>query len=324
MRSNINIILPIILSLLLPGLYLYSNVGVYVPPRLGFFGAWVFGSITLSLLWYIIRYFLFGMPGKFQWWFWGVVSVYVLSLIILQVQFELFGTVDLKMHQVVRPMLAALLFLSIQYALKAQEDISRLQLEKEQMQTENYKVQLKALRSQIDPHFLFNSLNTLRSMVRHQHSHSEQFVMSLSDFYRQTLKHNENTTLPLSEELRVLESYLFVMKNRNEEAVDIHIKVDKSVCAYHIPTLALQVVVENCFKHNSMTSRFPLKIEISSVEGGKIRVCNNLQPKIQEEESSGFGLELLKKRYALMNIDHGLSVEKLEDQFCVTLTLIKQ
>ncbi|MEL7063062.1 MAG: histidine kinase, partial [Bacteroidota bacterium] len=101
-----------------------------------------------------------------------------------------------------------ILFLGIQYVLHSQRKSSRLFLEKERLQTENYKSQLQVLQAKIDPHFLFNSLNTLRSMVRQSHENSEQFILSLSDFYRQTLTYNENTQLQLSEELAVLESYI--------------------------------------------------------------------------------------------------------------------
>ena len=230
--------------------------------------------------------------------------------------------VDFQWYYLVRLFFLGVLCLSIQYALKAQRNISHLQLEKEQIQTENYRTQLKAIRAQIDPHFLFNSLNTLRSMVRQQHSHSEKFIISLSDFYRQTLKHNDNNTLPLSEELSVLESYLFLMKNRNEEAVSVDICIDESLHPFHLPSLALQVVTENCFKHNSMTSKMPLQIKIYNTDDYYIAVSNNLQPKLGDPDSSGYGLELLRKRYELMNVPQGILIEHTSTHFTVKLKLI--
>lgn len=214
------------------------------------------------------------------------------------------------------------LILSIQYALKAQQNIARLSLEKEQLQSENYKTQLKALRAQIDPHFLFNSLNTLRSMVRQHHANSEKFVMSLADFYRQTLKHNENTPLPLSDELEVLKSYVFLMKSRNEGSVSVTYAIEEGSDQMHLPALALQVVVENCFKHNSMTAKSPLNIRISNTEDGYIEVCNNLQPKLGNDDPSGLGLEMLRKRYELIKIPQGVVVTETPDTFCVKLKLI--
>ena len=90
-----------------------------------------------------------------------------------------------------RTIVPSILFLSIQFALYAQLNIPQLLLEKEQLQTENYRVKLMALRAQIDPHFLFNSMNTLRSLIRQKNDKAEQFVMSLADFYRHTLKHDD-------------------------------------------------------------------------------------------------------------------------------------
>ncbi|MEO1260245.1 MAG: histidine kinase [Bacteroidota bacterium] len=234
-------------------------------------------------------------------------------------QFE----VEFQLNYIVRSIFGWALLLTIQYAIKKQEDNSKLQIEKEQLQTENYKVQLKALHAKIDPHFLFNSLNTLRSMVRQQHLNSEKFIVSLSDFYRQALKYNENTTIPLSEELEVLQSYLFVMKSRNEEAILVDLDIDDSLFHHHLPTLALQVLVENCFKHNSMTKKMPLQIEIKNTEDFYIVVSNNIQPKIEEEHPSGLGLDLLRKRYELMDVKDGVWVEKKDGQFIVKLKLIK-
>jgi len=322
LKFKINTILPIVLALVLPGLSLYANPGTELRNLLGFFFSWLIASLLLYVIWQIL------------WQLWKVKSRsrrvgFIVGLVVI-----LFGTplvLDLIIFdnaevftwiQVAKLIIASLTFLAIQYALKTQQNISHLLVEKEQIQTENYRTQLKALRTQIDPHFLFNSLNTLRSMVRQKHEHSEQFVMSLSDFYRQILKHNENTTLPLSEELTVLQSYLFLMQSRNEEAVRIDLNIDDSLHQFHLPTLALQVVVENCFKHNSLSSKKPLHIEITNTDDYTLKVRNNIQPKIGVQKKSGLGLELLKKRYELMNIQKGIHIEKTPEQFSVTLKLI--
>ncbi|MEM7511465.1 MAG: histidine kinase, partial [Bacteroidota bacterium] len=288
MRVKINVILPIALAIIIPGLGVYINTApLNSPNNLKFITLWGFGSMFMYTLWQVIWHLWEFKSGKGK-------KPLIISLLLLGVLISIGIYTDGSQYvtdsrpvSIMRFTMACVLLLAVQSALRGQENISKLKLEKEQIQTENYRVQLQALRSQIDPHFLFNSLNTLRSMVRQQHTNSEQFVMSLSQFYRQTLKHNENTTLPLSEELAVLESYLFLMKSRNEEAVSIKIDVEKESQAHHIPTLALQVVVENCFKHNSMTSKNPLKIEITNQGKDYIQVSNNIQPKFGENEPSG-------------------------------------
>jgi LytS/YehU family sensor histidine kinase len=112
------------------------------------------------------------------------------------------------------------------------------------------------------------------------------------------------------------------MKSRNEEAVLVELEVNEALLSYQLPTLALQLVVENCFKHNSMTSKKPLRIAIKGLENLYIQVCNNIQPKLGESETSGKGLELLRKRYELMDIEDGIIVKETKEQFCVKLKLI--
>ncbi|WP_194976495.1 sensor histidine kinase [Aquiflexum lacus] len=326
MKLNTKTIFPIALSVVLPLLGIYANPETESIFNLGFIGNWIVGFITCYMLWYML------------WELWRVKKtkyralLFVLGIIacigVLNGFFFLFMTDgvenSLRAQSIARIIFASIIFIIIQYALKTQENISRLLIEKEQIQKENYRVQLKALQKTVDPHFLFNSLNTLRSMVRQQHQHAEAFVMKLSDFYRQILSHDDNSTLPLSEELMVLESYLFLMKNRNEAAMQVKLGVDKKLHALHLPSMALQVVVENCFKHNSMTAKKPLTIEIVSTESGHIEVFNNLQPKIEEAESSGYGLDVLRKRYALLNEQDGVTIKETDGHFLVQLKLLKR
>ncbi|MEM7373798.1 MAG: histidine kinase [Bacteroidota bacterium] len=322
MKRKIHIVLPIVLALLLPGLSFYTFEVITFSHQPRFYLLWATSSFFLYNLWYLL------------WYLWELKREYRNPKYLLKLLLFAVGSIgivtwgilndfqEFHFSHVARTSLGLFLFLAIQYTLKAQENISQLQVEKEQIQTENYKTQLQVLHAKIDPHFLFNSLNTLRSMVRQSNSNSEQFILSLSDFYRQTLKYNENTRLQLSEELTVLESYLFLMKNRNEDAVFVDITIDQSLYSRFLPTLALQIVVENCFKHNSMTSNMPLHIDISNTDDGYIEVTNNIQPKIGAIESTGYGLDTLTKRYELMNISKGILVEQSPDQFLVKLKLL--
>ncbi|MBX2875074.1 MAG: histidine kinase [Saprospiraceae bacterium] len=311
------------MAILLPGLSLYSNSEPeYLDSQYTYPLWWVAASLMMYIIWYII-WFLWDVKANPKRWrsillLLTLMGIIIVGLVLYAIEKEL----PIRGFYIIRGVLGIVLFLAVQYALKTQESISQLLLEKEQIQTDNYRAQLKVLQAQIDPHFLFNSLNTLRSMVRQQHSNSEKFIMSLSDFYRQTLKHNQNTTLKLSEELIVLESYLFLMKSRNEEAIDLDMNIDKSLYNKQIPTLALQVVVENCFKHNSMSSKRPLQIKIEYTADDYISVRNNIQPKLGEEETSGYGLSFLRKRYDLMDIDRGVIVQESNDEFSVKLKLI--
>lgn len=312
--------------MVLPLLGIYANPETESIFNLGFIGNWMLGFITCYTLWYML------------WELWRVKKPEYRALLILLGIVACIGLVNgffflfmtdgvdnaIRGQSTARIIFASIIFMIIQYALKAQENIARLLLEKEQVQKENYRVQLKALRKTVDPHFLFNSLNTLRAMVRQRHQQAEAFVMNLSDFYRQILRQDDHATIPLSEELMVLESYLFLMKNRNEEAMQVKLEVEEDLHALHVPSMALQVVVENCFKHNSMTAKKPLIVTISGKDSGHIEVSNNLQPKMEKAESSGYGLDVLRKRYALLNEQDGVTINEANGQYQVQLKLLKR
>ena len=147
--------------------------------------------------------------------------------------------------------------------------------------------------------------------------------MSLSDFYRSTLKHHEESSLSLTEELAFLNSYLHLMKSRNEEAVLFDIApIDKKYDAFRLPSFALQNVVENCFKHNSMSSKKPLHIQIVCTPDGYIEVSNTIQEKLTQAQGTSTGLTLLKKRYQLLGESQGVMVSTSDGTFKVKLKLI--
>ena len=325
MKWPVEKILPVALCIVLPVLNAITTKGIVSIEELGPMVFLRWGAVALMLygLWHLLDCFSFLASGR-KWL--KVLIACVFFLIIIYNLFSLtpfFQQQSLKWLFVLKYFIAIIPFLVIQYALRANKQVAQLELEKQQILTENYKVQLEALRSKVDPHFLFNSLNTLRTMVRHQHVNSEQFILSLSEFYRQTLRYNETTTVTLREELTVLESYLFLMKSRNQQAVSIHIEIEESVKDYFIPILALQLVVENCFKHNSMTSAQPLRIEIASTEDYCVSVTNGISKKMLiRNETSGYGLQNLKRRYELLGVQNGVTIHNDQTAFSVKLKLV--
>lgn len=323
MKLPVEKILPIALCIVFPALNAITTRGIInifdVDSLIWF--RWIAVSAMLYLLWMLLDYI--SKKAETYRFLKSIIAATALLIIVYNIFLltPLFQNKNLKWMFVVRYFIAIIPFLIIQYAFRANKKVAQLELEKQQIQTENYKVQLEALRTKADPHFLFNSLNTLRTMVRHNDPKSEQFILSLSDFYRQTLRYNESTLIKLIDEVKVLESYLFLMKNRNEEAIQISIHIAEELYEHQIPTLALQTVVENCFKHNMMTSKMPLDIDIKSVDN-YIEIKNNVQPRITSSSSSGYGLQNLKKRYELLNIENGVDIESTDDYFLVRLKLI--
>jgi LytS/YehU family sensor histidine kinase len=323
MKLPVQHLLPIVLSVFLPVLNLISSLekGIEAGLWLIFFQRWLSASVILYLLWHALRW---GSKGGREF---HRMRIAAAALLVFLGCYPLVGYLfpEIEMAQWTigaRYVMAMIVFLIIQYALHATSNIAQLQLEKEQMQTETYKAQLEALRAKVDPHFLFNSLNTLRTLVRHGHEQAESFVLSLSDFYRQTLKYNEDPTIRLFEEIHVLKAYLFLMKSRNEEAVHVEWRIDEACEQYLVPTLALQAVVENCFKHNTMSSKDPLHICIETRPDYYLLVKNNLQPRLGRSEPSGQGLMDIQRRYDLLKVRDGLRVEQSAAEFCVWLKLL--
>ena len=196
-------------------------------------------------------------------------------------------------------------------------------VQEEELKLEMLDYRYKALLNQVNPHFLFNSLNVLTSLVYEDQELAVKFIRQLSKVYRYTLENKERDLVNLKEESAYIESYVFLLKIRFEEALQIEANIPKEEDSYLIP-MALQIVLENAIKHNSISVSEPLKITIAR-EDDYLVIKNNLQVPIRKEESTGFGLENIQKRLDFLT-DKKLITEKIEGQYIARipiLTLIK-
>ena len=166
----------------------------------------------------------------------------------------------------------------------------------EVLQKENALNKFETLKNQLNPHFLFNSLNVLSSLIKRDTLKAQEFVDEFSSVYRYTLDVIEKPVIELKEELEFARSYLYLQRIRFEDAVLTEINVNASMLNKYVPPLALQTILENAFKHNKASAGKPLKLRIYN-EGNVLIVTNNLQPKINLSDSKGVGLNNLKKRY---------------------------
>lgn len=171
-------------------------------------------------------------------------------------------------------------------------------LENELLKQQNLQNELTALRNQINPHFLFNSLNTLNSLVR-ENKEATQFINKLSYMYRYILQSGDRDMVSVAEELKFLESYSYLIKTRYRDRFELDIALDKEHLKKEIPPLALQVLVENAVKHNEISEEHPLKVNIF-YKDNYIHVENAIRPRTYEAEGTGNGLLNLEKRYALL------------------------
>lgn len=169
----------------------------------------------------------------------------------------------------------------------------------EKLERENSQIRFETLKSQLNPHFLFNSLNVLSSLIKKDSDKAQNFVDEFSSVYRYTLDVIEKPVVELREELDFAKSFLYLQKIRFDNAVDMEINVDASKLTYLVPPLAVQTLLENAFKHNKASVDNPLKIKIYN-DDDMLIVINNLQPKIKGADSKGVGLNNLSKRYELL------------------------
>lgn len=172
-------------------------------------------------------------------------------------------------------------------------------LKAEKLERENSQIRFETLKSQLNPHFLFNSLNVLSSLIKKDSDRAQNFVDEFSSIYRYTLEVIEKPVVELREEIDFAKSFLFLQKIRFDNTVDMEINVDASKLNHLVPPLAVQTLLENVFKHNKASEDNPLKIKIYNDDNALV-VVNNLQPKIKGADSKGVGLNNLNKRYELL------------------------
>jgi two-component system LytT family sensor kinase len=251
----------------------------------------------------------------------GMVVMFILALIqqFLLSHLE-FGPVMLMIE--VRGILVNLTFYLFLHLLYQGYHNQRIGIELERTRADNLAAQYELLRQQVNPHFLFNSLNTLKYMVDNNDKHSVDFILKLSDFYRYTLESRKQELIRLSEELQILNAYVYLIKARFEEGIDLSIDIAPDHYRTWIPPFTLQLLVENCIKHNIVSLERPLPIRLYS-EKDCIVVKNKLQLKRTADASTGMGLENINQRYKHL-IDKKIEIQASETLFIIKLPVIHE
>ncbi len=218
-----------------------------------------------------------------------------------------------------RILASALITLIIVIIVKRRENRLR---NYDRLEKEKIKFQFETLKSQVNPHFLFNSFNTLISVIEDHPEHAVEYVEKLSEFFRNIVVYRDKNLVSLSEELSLLDNYIFIQRKRYGENLKLDISLDeKTKHEYAVPPLTLQMLAENAIKHNAVSKESPLVISISNKNDALI-ITNNLNKKIANEKSAGFGLENIQARYALLT-SQAVEIIKDENTFRVMIPLIK-
>jgi hypothetical protein len=199
--------------------------------------------------------------------------------------------------------------------------IRQIEQEKEDLVQANLQQQYDSLKEQVNPHFLFNNLNSLSALITKDPKRAEEFINQMSNVYRYLLRNNEENLTTLSEELKFIESYNHLLKTRFGDGFQPLIHVNETLKQYAVPPMTLQLLVENAVKHNIVSAEQPLRLTMLT-ENENLIVTNNLQTKTKTFESNGVGLANIIAKYKLLN-QPALEIRKTKDHFTVVIPLIK-
>lgn len=219
------------------------------------------------------------------------------------------------------PMSIALVFMAIFTARSWLMEWRKSAIEAEQLRSEKLASQYQSLKDQLNPHFLFNSLNALSNLIYEDADRSAAFIQKLSKIYRYVLDVQQEELVELDRELDFAKNYLELQKIRFEENLNFKLEVPNCKGCF-LPPLSLQLLLENAIKHNIASQENPLYISILQ-KGDELWVSNTFQPKAsQNEPSTGVGLENIRSRYRILS-DRTPEIFQSEHEFLVKLPLLK-
>lgn len=216
-----------------------------------------------------------------SWIAWGALAVIGLLSLVLVIMFHR----QARMKQ--------------EAAQALERDKERLLEENELLHQENLMARFETLKSQVDPHFLFNAMNTLYTLVETEPAKAREFIASFSALYRQVLNSRERTIVPVQEELQLARHYVFLQHIRFGNSLVVDIDVPASALSGYLPPFTLQMLLENAIKHNVISAAKPLHISVTA-QNGRLIVRNDLRPRGGASAGTGTGLENIRRRYAML------------------------
>jgi sensor histidine kinase YesM len=189
-----------------------------------------------------------------------------------------------------------------------------------QYKKENAEYRFEILQNQVNPHFLFNSLNTLSVLIKEDDDAAVKFTQQLSVIYRHILDSRSRDLVNMNQEVHALKAYKYLLELRFVNKFSLSIRLDEGIFDYMLVPMSLQLLVENAVKHNVVSSKRPLKVEVYS-EADRIVVRNNKQLKLQKESSTGMGLKNIDSRYKYFT-NESIIVEETDKDFTVSIPMI--
>jgi two-component system, LytTR family, sensor kinase len=216
-----------------------------------------------------------------------------------------------------------LVFFILMEMVMLRDKKQHIERENSQLRLANLEARNQQLKQQLDPHFLFNSLNTLRTLIKRQPDQAEEYLVKLSDLLRFSITGQAQATVKLADELALCHKYLEMQQVRFGEALQFDLQIPAALqWQYSVPVYAIQLLLENAIKHNVLTAAQPLYIQVEgNLDRQTITVRNNLQAKKSMAPVSGLGLANLAERYDLLG-NLPVDIQKSETQFSVTIHVL--
>ncbi len=212
--------------------------------------------------------------------------------------------------------------LTIYEAMYLYHQNRKLLIAQEKQKREHIKSELQGLRNQVNPHFLFNSMNTLMNIIPEDQDLATSFLKKLSSVYRYILQSRDEYVIPLRQELDFIDAYVFLQKERFKDNLEVTFNIQDDLLDYHILPLSLQLLLENAIKHNVVSSKYPLHISIESADNYLV-VENSIKLRKQKMPSTGVGLQNINLRYSYVS-DRKVEIEETGQKFVVRLPLLKK
>ncbi len=211
------------------------------------------------------------------------------------------GDYDFELLTSIMSFITLFMLFTFHEIMRISDENIELSAKAKNLEQENYIARFEVLKHQINPHFLFNSLNVLSSLIYKDTKLADRFIARFSDVFRYILELNQEQLVPLKKELKVLDSYVFLQKIRYTDSLVVNQRIEAQALDYLLPPMTLQVTIENSIKHNIISREYPLHIDIF-VEADTLVINNSYQPRETTEASTQIGQNNLSQRYKLLNM----------------------
>jgi LytS/YehU family sensor histidine kinase len=228
---------------------------------------------------------------------------------------------ELRLYYIMLVLVSAIYY-GILTSFHVFKNIHQASLQAEKLQKEIAQAQFESLKNQVNPHFLFNSLNVLTSLIALDPLLAEKFTEQLSKAYRYVLEHKGDDMVHLRTELEFIHSYIFLIDIRFKDKLKVNIDLPADRLNWLLPPLTLQLLIENAIKHNVVSKKSPLQIDIWIDEDNYLCVSNNLQVRDDKMASSRVGLRNITNRYGYIT-DMPTFFGREEDKYLAKIPLLK-